>query len=134
MVLVNEEWMNEAKELAKEEVKEEMKYDFWENLKETLQLINEFFQNLFKLREVFGGGLGGIQTIDQLPAGTHTNPNIPNVGGIDIKNMVFQEIKKNPKIIVEIVEYAQNYFGDIKLSELKQKLLDELGIKDYDKE
>lgn len=133
MVLVNDEFLEEAKEVVKEEVKEEMKYDFWENLRETLQLINEFFQNLFRLKEIFGGGFG-IQTIDQMPVGTHTNPNIPNVGGIDIKNMVFQEIKKNPKIIVEIVEYAQNYFGDIKLSELKQKLLDELGIKNYGKE
>lgn len=133
MVLVNDEFLEEAKEVVKEEVKEEMKYDFWENLRETLRLANEFIQNLFKIREIFGGGFG-IQTIDQLPAGTHTNPNIPNVGGIDIRNLVFQEIKKNPKIIVEIVDYAQNYFGDIKLSELKQKLLDELGIKDYGKE
>jgi len=130
MVLVNEEWLNEAKELAKEEVKEEMKYDFWENIRETLRLANEFIQNILKIKETFGLGTG-IQTIDQMPIGTHTNPNIPNAGGIDIKNLVYQEIRKNPQLIIEIIDYAQNYFGDVKLSELKEKLMEELKI-NYD--
>jgi len=135
MALLNDEFMEEAKEIAKEEIKQEMKYDFWENLRETLKLANEFIQNLVKIRETFLGG-NGIITIDQLPAGTHTNiPNAPigNIG-VDVKNLVYQEIRKNPKIILEIIDYAQKYFGDIKLSELKEKLIQELNIKkDYGK-